>query len=121
MFSNNSKRGLDLYIRPLNVLYTVEGLFYDELLMARKIFSFLESTSEKISGRNSDYNFNMFIEQLEEHEFFNTDFLKSVLAKLNQSNTSEVADKIIAMFTETLNPNILINPYVLDVRCVCLM
>ncbi len=107
---------LDLYIRPLNIIYSVEGKFYTETFLLKKIFSLLVNISSTFFKVEDSFNFNSFCEIIENREI-NPEFWKDIVSNMSHNkHTTEFTDKIINLFSEALEKVVTVNPYVIEVK-----
>lgn len=106
----------DVYIRPLNIIYSIEGKFYTETFMLKKIFSLLVNIGSTFFKVEESFSFNYFCEIIENREV-NSEFWKDVISNLNVNIcSSDYIDKILDLFCEALEKVFTVNPYVFEVR-----
>ncbi len=109
---------LDLYIRPLNIIYSVEGKFYTETFLMKKMFSLLVNISSTFFKVEESFNFNSFCEIVENREI-NSDFWKDIVSSMSHNkHASDLTDKIFNLFSEAFEKVVTVNPYVIEVKFI---
>ena len=94
---------LNIFIRPLNIVYSIEGKFYDEVSMIHKIFSILQSITSTFYPIDENFTFLSFCEHSENKEI-KIEFWNDIIYKfLKNKECLNDLDKITSLFVESLN------------------
>ena len=107
---------LDVFIRPLNIIYCLEGKLYDEVTMLQKLFNLLKYIISTFHQIDDNFTFMMFCEFIENKQITIEFWNELVYRIIKIKDDLKDLHKITSLFEESINSIFTVNPYVLDVN-----